>query len=343
MIVLGIETSCDETAVAIVCDDLDPKKRILINNLASQIETHMPYAGVVPEVAARAHLEILPRILMQTLNHSGVSIDQVDAIAVACGPGLIGGLMVGMMAGKTLAAFFNKPFIPVNHLKAHALTVRLTDGIDFPYTLLLTSGGHCQLLDVLGVDHFLLKGSTIDDAAGEAFDKTAKLLGLPYPGGPAIEKLAKSGDPKRFNLPRPLKGRDTSDMSFSGLKTAVRILVHELQNNGQLDDQTRADLAASFQAAVCDCLLASCEKLFKKESQNEIHTLVVAGGVAANTLLRLKLEELAKQYGKEFVAPPLKLCTDNAAMIAWAGLEGFRIGHHGDLAFAPRPRWPLEE
>jgi N6-L-threonylcarbamoyladenine synthase len=338
MIVLGIETSCDETAAAIVRDD----RAILANVVLSQLDDHAPYGGVVPEVAARAHLQHLDGLIRRALDDAQMTLDGIDAVAATGGPGLIGGVIVGTMTAKALAASRGLPYVAVNHLEGHALTARLTDGVDFPYLLLLVSGGHCQLLTVSGVGQYTRLGTTIDDAVGEAFDKTAKLLGLGYPGGPLLERAAANATrPERFELPRPMVGRPGCDFSFSGLKTAVRRHVEDL---GVLTDADRADLAAAFQATVSDVMADRVGRAIRafRAAHPEGSTLVVAGGVAANKALRARLATVAGEEGFRFVAPPLGLCTDNAAMIAWAGLEHRRLGHATPLDFAPRPRWPLD-
>ncbi len=336
-LVLGIETSCDETAAAVVAGD----RRILSNVVLSQDEAHRPYGGVVPEIAARAHVEVLDRLIAQALAEAGVGFGDLGAVAATAGPGLVGGVMVGLMTGKAIAAARHLPFIGVNHLEGHALTARLTDGIPFPYLLLLVSGGHCQLLVVEGVGRFRRLGTTIDDAVGEAFDKTAKLLDLGFPGGPAVERAALAGNPKRFDLPRPMLGRPGSDFSFSGLKTAVRQVVGGL--GWPLAAQDAADVAASFQAAVADVLADRAGRALKEAARLLAPMpLVVAGGVAANRTLRARLEEVAARHGVAFLAPPLKLCTDNAAMIAWAGCEHLALGHTDPLDLGPRARWPLD-
>jgi N6-L-threonylcarbamoyladenine synthase len=337
MIVLGIETSCDETAAALVRDD----RTVLADIVLSQEAEHRPFGGVVPEIAARAHLHHLDRLIGEALAHAGVGLSAVDAIAASAGPGLIGGLLVGVTTAKAMAMAAGKPFVAVNHLEAHALTARLTDAIAFPYLLLLVSGGHCQLLSVEGVGKFHRLGATVDDAAGEAFDKAARLLGLGYPGGPAIQKAALGGDPKRFPLPRPLQGRPGCDFSFSGLKNALRLLVGKL---GELSDRDRSDLAASFQAAVAGSLADRTGRGMNlyADRHPDARTLVVAGGVAANTALRAALTATAERQGFRLVVPPPRLCTDNGAMVAWAGLERFRLGYHDGFDFAPRPRWPLD-
>lgn len=336
--VLGIETSCDETAAAVVRGRAPGPGTILSNIVFSQLEEHRPYGGVVPEIASRAHVEKIDAIVVEALHSAGVGLDDVDAVAATAGPGLIGGVMVGLTTAKGLALAAQKPLIAINHLEAHALTVRLTEGADFPYLLLLISGGHCQLLGVEGVGTFRLYGTTIDDAVGEAFDKTAKLLGLPYPGGPNIEALAKKGNAKRYLLPRPMRGRDGADFSFSGLKTAVRQLV-------QNDDVNASDVAASFQAAVIDILVertASAMTMFRSDfPRARGAAFVVAGGVAANGAIRQALGELASREGFEKKIPPPGLCTDNAAMIAWAGVEKGQLGYFDGIGVSPKARWPL--
>lgn len=340
MRVLGIETSCDETAVAIV----DSERRILANVVLSQLDDHRAFGGVVPEIAARAHLVHLNRLVRQALFEARVELADLDGVAATGGPGLIGGVMVGVTTAKTMALGAGKPFVAVNHLEAHALTARLTDDVAFPYLLLLVSGGHCQLLTVEGVGKYRRLGTTIDDAVGEAFDKTAKLLGLGYPGGPAVERAAVDGDPASFHLPRPMMGRPGCDFSFSGLKTAVKRAIGG-QADGVDHQRDAHNLAASFQAAVADILadrtgnaIALCRK-----TTPAIDTLVVAGGVAANTSIRTRLAQLTDERGIRFIAPPLALCTDNGAMVAWAGLERLQLGLADDLDFQPRPRWPLDE
>lgn len=340
MIVLGIETSCDETAAAIVADD----RRILANVIYSQDAEHEAFGGVVPEIAARAHLDILDGVIRQALEEAGLGIGDLDGIAATTGPGLIGGVIVGAMTAKAIAATGDIPFLAVNHLEGHALTARLTEDVEFPYLLLLVSGGHCQFLTVTGPGDYKLMGSTVDDAVGEAFDKCAKMMGLGFPGGPAVEAAAKAGDAKRFAFPRPMKGRPGCDMSFSGLKTSVRHAILDLPGDS-LSDADAADIAASFQAAVADVLAdraAHAIAAFDEDHPGG-KTLVVAGGVAANAAIREKLTGLTALLGFRCVVPPPKLCTDNGAMIAWAGIERLRLGLTDDLDFAPRPRWPLEE
>ena len=337
MIVLGIETSCDETASAVV----DDARRILSNVVLSQINDHRPYGGVVPEVAARAHLEKTDHVIAQAMQDAGLDFSDLDCIAATAGPGLIGGVLVGAMSAKAIALVTGKPFVAVNHLEGHALTVRLTDDVAFPYLLLLISGGHCQLLIVEGVGTYKRLGTTIDDAAGEAFDKSAKMLGLGYPGGPLIEKAAEGGDPQKFDFPRPMAHRPGCDFSFSGLKTSVRRAVETLDR--PLKDAA-PDLAASFQQAVADTLVARTKNAIKmaRGKHPEITTLVVAGGVAANAAIGTALAELCDKAGMKLVKPAPALCTDNGAMIAWAGLERFRLGHTDPLDFKARPRWPLD-
>ena len=341
MLVLGIETSCDETAAAIV----DDQRRVRASLVLSQTALHGPYGGVVPEIAARAHLEHLDPLIARALAEAGVGFADLDAVAATGGPGLIGGVIVGVMTGKAIALARGLPFLGVNHLEGHALSVRLSDDVAFPYLLLLVSGGHCQLLIAEGVGRYERLGTTIDDAAGEAFDKIAKLLGLGYPGGPAVEHAAQAGHPGRFEFPRPLKGRPGCDFSFAGLKTAVRHAVEALAPGDQpVPPQDAADVAASFQAAVADSLIdrtANAVETFRRRHPGG-EALVVAGGVAANGLLRARLQRLADQTGLRFVAPPLRLCGDNAAMIAWAGIERLKLGLVDGMDFSPRPRWPLD-
>lgn len=341
--ILGIETSCDETAAAVVQGTTSPLKGTILSNIVySQIDDHAEYGGVVPEIAARAHVEKLDSIIKQAMIDANLSWNDIDAIAATSGPGLIGGLIVGVMTGKTLAHVKQKPYFPINHLEGHALTARLTDGLAFPYLLLLVSGGHTQILLVRGLSDYERWATTIDDALGEAFDKTAKLLGLPYPGGPAVELAAKSGDPKRFDLPIPLKGADKPDFSFSGLKTALRRKATEL---GALSDNDVSDLCASFQRAVTGSLkdrISRSLKRYRQEISGDTPTLVVAGGVAANMAIRNMLEDVCADHGFSFLAPPHDLCTDNGAMIAWAGLEHFEAGAETGFDESPRPRWPLD-
>lgn len=336
-IVLGIESSCDETAAAIVGGD-----RVIRSNIIfSQFDDHRPYGGVVPEIAARAHVQHIDTIVQRAMRDAGLAFKDLDAVAATSGPGLIGGVLVGATMAKGIALATDLPFIAVNHLEGHALTARLTDGIEFPFLLLLVSGGHCQLLSVEGVGRYRRLGTTIDDAVGEAFDKTAKMLGLGYPGGPAVERAAEHGDPTRFNLPRPMLGRPSCDFSFSGLKTAVRRKMEGIESATESDV---ADLAAAFQSAVAGSLSDRCANAIKifEAVHGEGHPFVAAGGVAANQALRSTLGTLTRERNMRFVVPPPSLCTDNAAMIAWAGIERLRIGDIDSLDFAPRPRWPLD-
>jgi len=339
MIVLGIETSCDETAAAVV----DDQRRILADEILSQVDAHRPYGGVVPEVAARAHLDHVDGLVARALETAGVKAPDLDGVAVTAGPGLIGGVMVGAMTAKAIACVHGLPLVAVNHLEGHALSARLTEDLEFPYLLLLVSGGHCQLLAVAGVGRYRRLGTTIDDALGEAFDKTAKLLGLGYPGGPEVEKAARSGNKDRFRLPRPMKGRPGCDFSFSGLKTAVRHAAGALPD-GPLGTQDVADLCASFQAAAGDVLADRCANAI--EAFRTLHpggiSLVVAGGVAANAYLRERLGQVAANAGVALAIPPPRLCMDNAAMIAWAGVERLKLGLIDGLDFVSRPRWPLD-
>lgn len=334
--ILGIESSCDDTAAAVV----DGDGRVLASVVAGQTALHEAFGGVVPEIAARAHVEKLDLCVEQALAQAGVTLADLDAVAVTAGPGLIGGVMAGVMLAKGIAAGAGLPLIGVNHLAGHALTPRLTDGVGFPYLMLLVSGGHCQFLRVDGAQAFTRLGGTIDDAPGEAFDKVAKLLGLSQPGGPAVEAEAASGDAARFALPRPLLDRPGYDLSFSGLKTAVLRLRDQLSAaQGGLYPQDRADICAAFQAAVADVL---AEKSRRALAANPVPVFAVAGGVAANKALRARLEAAAQEAGARFVAPPLALCTDNAAMIAWAGIERFRQGERDGMDLVARPRWPLD-
>lgn len=337
LVILGIETSCDETAAAVVRGNPPGPAEILSDIVFSQIEDHREYGGVVPEIAARAHVEMLDSVIERALIGAEVALSDIDAIAVTAGPGLIGGVMVGLTTAKALALASGKPLIGINHLEAHALTARLTGGASFPFLLLLVSGGHCQLVAVEAADRFRRYGATIDDAIGEAFDKVAKLLGLPYPGGPAIEVLARRGDSKRLSLPRPLRGRSNCDFSFAGLKTAVRQVVHRGKHRSE-------DVAASFQMAAIDVVVdrtrnAMC--LFRHDFPQQCPTLVAAGGVAANGALRDNLARLCKEEKFDMSVPPRQLCTDNAAMIAWAGVERLSLGLSDELSIAPRARWPL--
>jgi N6-L-threonylcarbamoyladenine synthase len=341
MRVLGIETTCDETAAAVVRLRPEGGGEILSDEVMSQIAAHAAYGGVVPEIAARAHIEAIDHLVARALKRAKLGVGDLDGIAAAAGPGLIGGVLVGLMTGKGIALAAHKPFVAVNHLEAHALTARLTDNIAFPYLLLLASGGHTQILAVKGVGDYDRLGTTMDDAIGEAFDKTAKMLGLPYPGGPAIEASAKTGDPTRFALPRPLAGRPNADFSLSGLKTAVRLAAERIAPLRPIDI---ADLCASFQAAIVDVIEDRMRvglRLFR-EKTGAPQALVIAGGVAANGAIREALTRFCARSGLNLVAPPQNLCTDNGAMIAWAGIERLRFGLTDDLSVAARPRWPLD-
>ncbi|MBX7500369.1 tRNA (adenosine(37)-N6)-threonylcarbamoyltransferase complex transferase subunit TsaD [Qipengyuania sp. YG27] len=327
-LVLGIESSCDETAVALV----DSERHIVAQRIASQDEDHAPFGGVVPEIAARAHAERLAPMIAGVLEDAGIALSECDAIAATAGPGLIGGVMVGLVSAKALAMATDTPLIAINHLEGHALSPRLADeSIAFPYALLLVSGGHCQILRVDGVGEYRRLATTIDDALGEAFDKTAKILGLGFPGGPAVERAALEGDARAVPLPRPMVGSGEPHFSFAGLKSAV-LRAHE---SGQYET---ADIAASFQQAAVDCVTDRLRIALAE--MDDVDTLVVAGGVAANATVRAALEQLAVDHDMRFAAPPPKLCTDNAAMIAWAGIE--RLGQSDPLDISARPRWPLD-
>jgi N6-L-threonylcarbamoyladenine synthase len=342
MVVLGIETTCDETAAAVVERSDDGRGKILSNIVLSQISEHAAFGGVVPEIAARAHVEVLDALVAQAMNEAGRGYDALDGVAAAAGPGLIGGVIVGLTTAKAVALVAKKPLIAVNHLEAHALTARLTDATPFPYCLFLASGGHTQIVAVRDVGDYVRIGTTMDDAIGEAFDKTAKLLGLGYPGGPLVEKEAAHGDAARFALPRPMHGRKDADFSLSGLKTALRL---EAEKIAPLSDQDVADLCASFQQAVVDVVLdrlRSGLRLFRARFGAPT-ALVAAGGVAANQAIRKVLHRLAFEVGTVLVAPPLELCTDNGAIIAWAGCEKLALGMTDTLATPPRARWPLDE
>jgi len=342
--ILGIESSCDDTAAAVVRLE-DGTPRILSSVVHGQTGLHAAFGGVVPEIAARAHAEKLDICVKEALTRANLPLSKVDAIAVTAGPGLIGGVLSGVMCAKGIAAATGLPLIGVNHLAGHALTPRLTDGVAYPYLMLLVSGGHCQFLIVRGCDDFTRLGGTIDDAPGEAFDKTARLLGLPQPGGPNVEQEARHGDPKRFRFPRPLLDRPGCDMSFSGLKTALlRARDTLVADQGGLTQADRADLCAGFQAAVTDLLAEKSRRALAAylEEAPSAPVFAVAGGVAANTSIRGALEKICTDLNIGFVAPPLALCTDNAAMIAYAGAELFMRGHRDDMTLAARPRWPLD-
>jgi N6-L-threonylcarbamoyladenine synthase len=342
MLVLGIETTCDETAAAVVERQADGRGRILSNVVLSQVDEHAAFGGVVPEIAARAHVEVLDGIVAEAMEQAGVALSRIDGIAAAAGPGLIGGVIVGLTTAKAIAMVAKKPLIAVNHLEAHALTARLTDATPFPYCLFLASGGHTQILAVRGVGNYVRLATTMDDAIGEAFDKTAKLLGLGYPGGPQVEKEAARGNPNRFALPRPMQHRKEADFSLSGLKTALRL---EAEAIAPLSDEDVSDLCASFQAAVTDVVydrLRAGLRLFRAQ-YGAPKALVVAGGVAANQAIRSVLLTLATEEKMPLIAPPPDLCTDNGAMIAWAGAERLALGMIDNLDVAPKARWPLDE
>ncbi|GLH76951.1 tRNA N6-adenosine threonylcarbamoyltransferase [Bradyrhizobium sp. SSBR45G] len=340
-LVLGIETTCDETAAAVVARDSDGKGRILSNVVRSQTDEHAIYGGVVPEIAARAHVDMLDHLIDAAMREAGIDYAALSGVAAAAGPGLIGGVIVGLTTAKAIAMVHDTPLIAVNHLEAHALTPRLTDAIDFPYCLFLASGGHTQIVAVAGVGDYIRLGTTVDDAMGEAFDKVAKMLGLPYPGGPQVEQAARNGNAARYAFPRPMQGRSDANFSLSGLKTAVR---NEIGRLGQLSEQDIADLCASFQAAVlestADRLRVGLD-LFKQRFGAPT-ALVAAGGVAANQAIRAALDDVAQNAGTQLIMPPPALCTDNGAMIAWAGLERLALGMVDGMDAAPRARWLLD-
>lgn len=347
LIVLGLESSCDETAAAVVrlCDG---RAEVLSSVVASQIERHAPYGGVVPEIAARAHVELMDGVMAQAMSQAGIEFDGLDGVAATAGPGLIGGVMVGLLSGKAIAVARGIPLVAVNHLEGHALSPRLEEAVAFPYLLLLVSGGHCQLLAVEGLGHVRRLGSTIDDAVGEAFDKTAKVLGLGYPGGPAVEAMARTGDARRFDLPKPLLHDPLEArwlaFSFAGLKTAVLRTADGLKGpDGVIAPVDMADLCASFQAVVAEVLVEKTRRAMVGFAHWESPRFVVAGGVAANQLIRARLQELCVREGWSYHAPPLKYCGDNAAMIALAGAERLAAGISDDLDAVARPRWPLDE
>ena len=346
---LGIESSCDETSAAIV----DSNRNILSHIIYSQIPEHQKYGGVVPELAARAHILAIDDVINQTLAAAGKTIDDIDVIAATAGPGLIGGVLVGWMAATGIAQSTKKPLVAVNHLEGHALVPRLSataangngagGSVEFPYLLMLASGGHCQILLVRGVGQYEMIGQTIDDSAGEAFDKVSKMLGLGYPGGPIVDKRAQNGNPQRFHFPRPLCDKPGCDFSFSGIKTAARIMLDK--NTEPVDDAFINDFCTSFQAAVVDCIINRLNHAMLTDVVKSVapKTLVVAGGVAKNSAIRAAMETLATKHNMVFAAPPMNLCTDNGAMIAWAGIENWRIGNVVREPIAPRPRWPLTE
>ncbi|MGB1547130.1 MAG: tRNA (adenosine(37)-N6)-threonylcarbamoyltransferase complex transferase subunit TsaD [Alphaproteobacteria bacterium] len=339
MIVLGLESSCDETAAAIVND----QRQILAERLHSQVAAHEPYGGIVPEIAARAHLDYLDEIVAGVMAEAGLEFSDLDGVAATAGPGLIGGLLVGVMTAKAIAAFHGLPFLAINHLEGHALSFRLLENLDFPYLLLLVSGGHSQFVIVEGVGNYRLLGSTVDDAVGEAFDKTAKLLGLSYPGGPEIEKWAKKGNAKSIDLPRPMVGREGCNLSLSGLKTAVRQAVAKFSSDS-ISPEDLANIAAAFQTAIGDVLVdrsRNAIQQFRIRHSNR-KAFVIAGGVAANEYLQARLSGLAGEEGMQLHVPPQSLCTDNGVMIAWAGIERLRLGLTNGFDFAAKPRWPLD-
>jgi N6-L-threonylcarbamoyladenine synthase len=342
MKILGIETSCDETAVAII----DDQKNLLSHVLRSQINLHKEFGGVIPELAARSHADILDSLINLTLKEANLEFKDIDAFAATSGPGLIGGVIVGMVAAKTLASVFQKPFLAINHLEGHALTARFTNNVEFPYLLLLISGGHCQIINVKDFGNYEKIGETIDDALGEAFDKVAQMLGLEYPGGPALEKLAKEGDENRFKFSKPLihDKNHLFNFSFSGLKTAVRREIEKLINEDfshltspqKISQKDKADIAASFQKIVCEIIINRLENVLVEAKSDKI---VIAGGVAANRYIFANLQNWAKDRSLEVIAPPIKFCTDNAAMIAWVGVEKMRAHRIDSLEFKPKARW----
>ena len=343
--ILGLESSCDDTAAAVV-RGVPGAADVLSSVVMGQGDLHQAFGGVVPEIAARAHAERIDICVKLALTQAKMGLSDIDAVAVTAGPGLIGGVLSGVMCAKGIAAGTGLPLVGINHLAGHALTPRLTDRVGFPYLMLLVSGGHCQFLQVNGYNAFSRLGGTIDDAPGEAFDKTARLLGFSQPGGPAVQTEAEHGDPKRFRFPRPLLDRPGCDLSFSGLKTALlRARDALMDEQGGLTEQDRADLCAGFQMAVVDVLAEKTTRALAiyLESKPQTPVLAVAGGVAANTAIRARLETVAQDFGVTFTAPPLALCTDNAAMIAYAGLERFAHGERDDMTLAARPRWPLDQ
>ena len=341
LIFLGIETSCDETAASIVKENSNGRGEILSNIVSSQIDEHKEFGGVVPEIAARAHVEKIDFIIKKALKESKINIDDVDGIAATAGPGLIVCLTVGLSTAKAIAASLNKTLIAVNHLEGHALSPRILNNIEFPYLLLLISGGHTQFLDVKGVNNYKRLGTTIDDAVGEAFDKTAKLIGIEFPGGPQIEEYAKKGDSNYYKLPKPIINKGGCNLSFAGLKTAVLKISKKIKNQ-----EEKYHLAASFQKTIEDILAEKSKfamNLFNENNGNKKNTFVIAGGVASNYKIRKKLIELSNEKNFEPVFPPINLCSDNAAMIAWAGIERFRLGLTNELNFPAKSRWPLDE
>lgn len=341
MIVLGIESSCDETSASIVRYDIDPKKRILSNVINSQIDLHKKYGGVIPEYAARCHVDSIDHVINQALYDAKVKIEDLDSIAVTSGPGLIGGLLVGVVTAKTLAVLNKKPFMAINHLEGHLLTTRLCYDVPFPYLLLLTSGGHFIFAEVLGVGNYKILGETLDDAAGESFDKVSKMLGLGYPGGPIIEKYAIKGNPNRFSYTMPLQKKSGCDVSFSGIKTATKLHIESL--GSIITDQDKCDIAASFQNIVIKFIRKQITKAYKATTSNP-KNIVVSGGVAANTKLREELLNFSQENNLNFFAPPLSLCSDNAAMIAWTAIERIKSGFpYSNLNFKTKPRWAITD
>ncbi len=342
VIFLGIETSCDETAASIVKQNKDGKVEILSNIVSSQIKEHQPFGGVVPELAARSHVEKIDIIIKEAIRKSNIPLKKITGVATTAGPGLLVCLMVGMSAGKTIATFLNKPFLAINHLEGHALSPRLIEKIKFPYLLLLISGGHSQFLEVRGVNKYKRLGTTIDDALGEAFDKTAKILGIEFPGGPKIEKYAAKGDKNGFVLPKPIINKSGCNLSFAGLKTAVLHASKKIKNK-----QDKYNLAASFQHTINEILKVKSKKamqlFLENNKQNKENYFVIAGGVASNKTIRKNLQEVCKSMGFKYIFPPSELCTDNAAMIAWAGIERYQKKLIDDVTFTARPRWPLDE
>lgn len=340
MKVLGIESSCDETSASVVCDDINPNNRILSNIINSQIEIHKVYGGVIPEFAARNHLDAIDIVINEALEKAQTNLDEIDAIAATTGPGLIGGLLVGTVTAKTIALMKNKPFMAINHLEGHLLTTRLCYDVKFPYLLLLTSGGHFIFAEVFGVGKYKILGETLDDAAGEAFDKVAKMLGFEYPGGPSIQKYAEDGDSKRFQYTMPLLRREGCDASFSGIKTATKLIIESISD---ITLQDKCDIAASFQDIVVRFIVRQISKAYEL-SETKPKNVVVSGGVAANKCLRVGLLEFCDKNNLNFFAPPLNLCSDNAAMIAWAAIERVKAGFEfSKLDAVTKPRWPITD